>query len=223
MVERSRFEENKASMTLSQQLTLYILRCMLVLDGLPMGRNQERMAPERAIRFVRRDCSNDPAARYRGRDREPITAGPILFHPENPLLHMGRTVRDRRRRSDRSEDGIPKPEVSSSLWRRTAEMKRVKLTPEEREIEESADKWVPASEETRARVDRIIERSKKNEAISLRMTSFDLSRIKAMATEQGMPYQTLINVVVHKYVTNQMYEKDEVLKTLKVAKEAGAI
>ena len=102
-------------------------------------------------------------------------------------------------------------------------MKRVKLTPEEREIEESADKWVPASEETRARVDRIIERSKKNEAISLRMTSFDLSRIRAMATEQGMPYQTLINVVVHKYVTNQMYEKDEVLKTLKVAKEAGAI
>ena len=53
--------------------------------------------------------------------------------------------------------------------------------------------------------------------------SIGLSRIKEMAAEQGMPYQTLINVLVHKYVTNQMYEKDEVLKTLRVAKEAGEI
>jgi hypothetical protein len=55
------------------------------------------------------------------------------------------------------------------------------------------------------------------------MSSFDLSRVKEMAAEQGMPYQTLINVVIHKYVTNQMYDKDEVLKTLRVAKESGAL
>ena len=102
-------------------------------------------------------------------------------------------------------------------------IKDIKLTPEEQEIEDSIDEWVPASQETRDQLKRIIERSKKNEAISIRMSSFDLSRIKAMAAGQGMPYQTLINVVVHKYVTNQMYEKDEVLKTLQVAKEAGAI
>ena len=99
----------------------------------------------------------------------------------------------------------------------------IKLTPEEQEIEDSIEKWVPASEETREHLRQIAERSKKNEAISIRMSRFDLSRIKEMAAEQGMPYQTLINVLVHKYVTNQMYEKDEVLKTLRVAKEAGAI
>ena len=99
----------------------------------------------------------------------------------------------------------------------------IKLTQEEQEIEDHAEEWVPASEEARKNLRRIAERSKKNEAISLRMSSFDLTRIKAMAAEQGMPYQTLINVLVHKYVTNQMYEKDEVLKTLRVAKEAGAI
>ncbi|HKJ85182.1 MAG TPA: hypothetical protein VKA06_03855 [Spirochaetia bacterium] len=70
---------------------------------------------------------------------------------------------------------------------------------------------------------RIAERSKKNEAISIRMSSFDLSRVKEIAAEQGMPYQTLINTVVHKYVTNQLYEKDEVLKTLRAVKEAGAL
>jgi predicted DNA binding CopG/RHH family protein len=99
----------------------------------------------------------------------------------------------------------------------------IQLPPEEQEIENSIEQWVPASEETREHLRRIAERSKKNEAISIRMSSFDLSRIKEMATEQGMPYQTLINVIVHKYVTNQMYEKNEVLKTLRVAKEAGAI
>jgi predicted DNA binding CopG/RHH family protein len=99
----------------------------------------------------------------------------------------------------------------------------IELTPEEQEIENSIDQWVPASEETREKLRRIAERSKKNEAISIRMSSFDLQRIKAMAAEQGMPYQTLINVIVHKYVTNRMYEKDEVLKTLRVAKESGAI
>jgi predicted DNA binding CopG/RHH family protein len=99
----------------------------------------------------------------------------------------------------------------------------IELTPEEQEIQDSIDQWVPASEETREKLRRIAERSRKNEAISIRMSSFDLQRIKAMAAEQGMPYQTLINVIVHKYVTNRMYEKDEVLKTLRVAKESGAI
>lgn len=99
----------------------------------------------------------------------------------------------------------------------------IELTPEEQEIEDSIEEWVPASEETREHLRRIAERSKKNEAISIRMSGFDLSRIKERAAEQGMPYQTLINVVLHKYVTNQMYDKDEVIKTLRAAKEAGAL
>jgi len=99
----------------------------------------------------------------------------------------------------------------------------IKLTPEEQEIEDSIETWVPAGQETRDHLQRIAERSKKNEAISIRMSSFDLSRIKEMAAEQGMPYQTLINVVIHKYVTNRMYDRDEVLKTLRVAKESGAL
>lgn len=103
------------------------------------------------------------------------------------------------------------------------EMKKIRLTKEEQEIEKAADQFVPASGETLEKVERAIERSKKNEAISLRMSSFDLERIKERAAEQGMPYQTLINVLVHKYVTNQVLDKEEVLKTLQAAKEAGTI
>ena len=54
------------------------------------------------------------------------------------------------------------------------------------------------------------------------MTRFDLSRIKELAAEQGLPYQTLINTLVHKYVTNQILEKREVLKTLQAVRESDA-
>ncbi len=98
-------------------------------------------------------------------------------------------------------------------------MKYPKLTKEEQVIEDSAEQLRPVSGEIRARVERVIERSKKNEAISLRISGYDLDRIKKTAERQGMPYQTLINVILHKYVTNQLYDKDEVLKTLQVVKE----
>jgi predicted DNA binding CopG/RHH family protein len=102
-------------------------------------------------------------------------------------------------------------------------MKYPKLTKEEQVIEDSAEQLRPVSGEIRARVERVIERSKKNEAISLRISGYDLDRIKKTAERQGMPYQTLINVILHKYVTNQLYDKDELLKTLQVAKERDAI
>ena len=38
-------------------------------------------------------------------------------------------------------------------------MKQIRLTKEEQEIEDTADQYVPASKETRERVERIIERS----------------------------------------------------------------
>ena len=102
-------------------------------------------------------------------------------------------------------------------------MTEMKLTKEEREIEDSAEQFQSAPAKTRQRVERIVERSKKNKAISLRMSSFDLDRIKRKAAQQGMPYQTLINVILHKYVTNQVFDKEEVIKTLQAAKESKAI
>jgi predicted DNA binding CopG/RHH family protein len=38
------------------------------------------------------------------------------------------------------------------------------------------------------------------EKISLRIPRRDLSRLKSKAMEEGVPYQTLINALIHKYV-----------------------
>jgi predicted DNA binding CopG/RHH family protein len=42
--------------------------------------------------------------------------------------------------------------------------------------------------------------SGKRERISISIPERDLARLKARAAEEGMPYQTLINSILHKYV-----------------------
>ncbi len=39
--------------------------------------------------------------------------------------------------------------------------------------------------------------------ISLRVPKTDLSRLKALAMKEGIPYQTLINSILHKAVVNK--------------------
>ena len=57
---------------------------------------------------------------------------------------------------------------------------------------------LPQEEEDRIRAD-IMSASAKN--ITIRMLLDDLNGIKKMAKAAGMPYQTLINSIIHRYVT----------------------
>jgi predicted DNA binding CopG/RHH family protein len=96
------------------------------------------------------------------------------------------------------------------------EGKMNRLTSEERDIENSMDSLVPLSGEKRKRVESIIARAKKNRAISLRIAEYDLEKLKEKAENDGIPYQTLISMVLHKYITNQFVEKTEVLKSIQL-------
>lgn len=46
----------------------------------------------------------------------------------------------------------------------------------------------------------------KDRRVNIRLSSGDLSDIQAKALEEGMPYQTLIASVLHKYVTGRLTE-----------------
>ncbi|MCW5610594.1 MAG: hypothetical protein KIS83_07925 [Rubrivivax sp.] len=46
----------------------------------------------------------------------------------------------------------------------------------------------------------------KDKRVNIRLSSVDLLDIQAKALEQGMPYQTLIASVLHKYVTGRLSE-----------------
>ena len=49
----------------------------------------------------------------------------------------------------------------------------------------------------------------KDRRVNIRLSSGDLSDIQVKALEEGMPYQTLIASVLHKYVTGRLAEQHE--------------
>ena len=47
---------------------------------------------------------------------------------------------------------------------------------------------------------------KKNTRMNIRMSSVDMIKLKAKALEEGIPYQTLVSSILHKYVNNRLHE-----------------
>jgi predicted DNA binding CopG/RHH family protein len=47
----------------------------------------------------------------------------------------------------------------------------------------------------------------KNQRVNIRLSTPDLSEIQARAAEEGVPYQTLISSVLHKFVAGRFVER----------------
>jgi len=45
---------------------------------------------------------------------------------------------------------------------------------------------------------------RKDQRMNIRISKADLNRIKARAAEEGIPYQTLVTSVIHKYVSGSL-------------------
>ena len=86
------------------------------------------------------------------------------------------------------------------------------LDTEERELIESLDqaqwKSVDNLEKAKQEAQAIAEATlRKNRRMNVRIAERDLKRLKVRAAEEGIPYQTLVTMVLHKYVTGQLREK----------------
>ena len=83
------------------------------------------------------------------------------------------------------------------------------LDEEEREFMESIerDKWLPV-EDSRAEQEKAVKAArntlKKDKRINLRLSQRDYHQIQIKAIEEGMPYQTLIASLVHKYLNGSL-------------------
>jgi len=49
----------------------------------------------------------------------------------------------------------------------------------------------------------------KDKRITLRLSSLDLEAIQTKAIEEGIPYQTLISSILHKFVTGRLVESKD--------------
>jgi len=84
-------------------------------------------------------------------------------------------------------------------------------TKEELEIVEYIENQNPQSivdkDEKIAKFKNIVSKKyQQRKAINIKVLESDLELLKAKALKEGMPYQTLINSVLHKFVTNQLSE-----------------
>ena len=85
----------------------------------------------------------------------------------------------------------------------------MKLTKEERAILESVerDEWrrVPNfAKETRRYESAARATLRKDKRVNIRMTERDLVHFQKKAAEEGLPYQTLISSVLHKYINGRL-------------------
>jgi len=88
----------------------------------------------------------------------------------------------------------------------------VKLDEEEREILEAYERGetVPVPD-MEARIAEYQEAARtffrKDRRVNIRITNRDLLALKELALEEGIPYQTLISSILHKYVTGRLVER----------------
>jgi predicted DNA binding CopG/RHH family protein len=91
-------------------------------------------------------------------------------------------------------------------------MKKIKLDKEEKSILDSFERGEWHSVKN---LNNEIEKHRqyaratltKDTRINIRISSKDLEEIQAIATEDGIPYQTLIGSILHRYVNGRLIER----------------
>ena len=92
-------------------------------------------------------------------------------------------------------------------------MKKKNVNNEEKDILDSYERgeWKPVKNQKRE-IEKLQQHAQntlqKDKRINIRMSSKDLNRVRVIATQQGIPYQTLISSIIHKYVSGYLKEKE---------------
>jgi predicted DNA binding CopG/RHH family protein len=93
---------------------------------------------------------------------------------------------------------------------------KYKLDSEEKEIlnDYENDEYVEISDMEKE-IEKHTEYAKatflKNKRINIRISQRDLEYIQRRALEEGLPYQTLIASLIHRYISGKLVEKDKIL------------
>lgn len=102
----------------------------------------------------------------------------------------------------------------------------------EREILSAFERGLLKSVATKGELERMKAAARatsiKDRRVNIRLSSIDLRDIRARALEEGVPYQTLIASVLHKYVTGRLAEPRQrtdggVTRTARKSKTKGRL
>ena len=93
-----------------------------------------------------------------------------------------------------------------------------KLDKYEKEIEANIFSYKTVASSKKALIEGIIDKANEKKSISLRLKTNDLELLKRRADTEGLPYQTLLSSIVHKFVSDQLVDKRSILKSIEILK-----
>ena len=93
---------------------------------------------------------------------------------------------------------------------------KITLDAFEQSIENNAEQFVPLSDTEKTEVETIIDEACKTKNVNIRISAYDIEKAKQLSAEEGIPYQTLISSVIHKYITGKLVDERAVLKSMEL-------
>ena len=93
---------------------------------------------------------------------------------------------------------------------------KTKLDKYEREIERSANAYRPILRKERDKIEGVLDRIRKTRNINIRLSESVLEQLKRRSREEGIPYQTLISSVLHKFVTDRLVDEAAIRKSMRM-------
>ena len=95
---------------------------------------------------------------------------------------------------------------------------KYELDKDEKLIEKEAREYKKVSKDRKKNIESILEKSSRKRVVTLRLNNNDLEQIKSIAHTEGIPYQTLISSILHKYINDRFVDKKEVFKISELLK-----
>jgi len=88
---------------------------------------------------------------------------------------------------------------------------KTKLTEEEKEILDSFEKgeWVPVKNLSKRKKELMLyarNTLKKDKRLNIRISERDLNELQRKAVAEGLPYQTYVSSIIHKFVNGKLIE-----------------
>jgi predicted DNA binding CopG/RHH family protein len=94
--------------------------------------------------------------------------------------------------------------------------RKTELDSFEKEIEARSSEFVPGRGAKRTKIENVLEKARKARNINIRISEHDLARLKKRAEDEGIPYQTMISSILHKYISDRLVDEKDILKSLQL-------
>ena len=93
---------------------------------------------------------------------------------------------------------------------------KTKLDKYEREIERSAESYRSVSKRERLKIEGMLDKIRKTRNVNIRISEAVLEQLKRRSQEEGIPYQTLISSILHKFVTDRLVDEKSIRRSMQL-------